>query len=61
MKHENEYPSGRASGAKGERNRPSDLDGKGFSTKSYRPGYSLDKSLQGCSETDLKRGFKKSS
>lgn len=41
------------------RNRPSDLDGQGFSDASYRPGYSLDKSLQECSEEELKRGFKK--
>ena len=40
------------------RNRPSDLDGKGFSDASYRPGYSLKESLQGCSEEDLKKGFK---
>lgn len=41
------------------RNRPSDLDGEGFSDKSYRPGYSIDRSLQEASETDLKRGFQK--
>ncbi len=41
------------------RNRPSDLDGSGYSSKSYRPGYSTEKSLQECDETDLKRGFKK--
>lgn len=40
------------------RNNPSDLDGKGFSDASYRPGYGLDKSLQETNETDLKRGFK---
>jgi len=41
------------------RDKPSDLDGKGFSDKSYRPGYSLDKSLQDKSEDDLKRGYSK--
>lgn len=41
------------------RNKPSDLDGPGFSDASYRPGYSTDKSLQEASEEDLKRGFKK--
>lgn len=41
------------------RNKPSDLDGPGFSDKSYRPGYSTDKSLQEASEEDLKRGFQK--
>lgn len=44
-----------------ERDRPSDLDGKGFSSKSYRPGYDLDKSLKEASETDLKRGYQKGS
>ena len=42
-----------------DRNKPSDLDGKGYSDASYRPGYSLDKSLPDCSEDDLKTGFKK--
>lgn len=42
----------------GSRNRPSDLDGEGYSSKSYKPGYPLDKSLKGCGEDDLKRGFK---
>jgi|ETNvirenome_6_85_1030632.scaffolds.fasta_scaffold01134_11 hypothetical protein len=41
------------------RNKPSDLDGAGYSSVSYRPDYSLKKSLQGCSEEDLKTGFKK--
>lgn len=41
------------------RNRPSDMDGPGFSDASYRPGYSIDRSLQEASETDLKRGFQK--
>ncbi len=41
------------------RNKPSDLDGPGYSDKSYRPGYPLDKSLKGTSENDLKAGFKK--
>ncbi len=53
------YPASKATGAKGERNKPSDMDGPNTSSDSYRPGYSLDKSLQGCSEQDLKRGFKK--
>lgn len=39
------------------RDKPSDLDGKGFSDKSFKPGYSLDKSLQDKSEEDLKRGY----
>lgn len=42
-----------------ERNRPSDLDGQGFSDASYRPGYPLDTSLKEASEEDLKRGFQK--
>ncbi len=42
-----------------ETNKPSDLDGQGYSDDSYNPGYSLDKALQECDETDLKRGFKK--
>ena len=50
---------GHATGAKESRNKPSDLDGAGFSSASYRPGYSIDRSLQECSEDDLKRGFKK--
>lgn len=37
---------------------PSDLDGTGYSDKSYRPGYGLEKSLPERSEDDLKRGFK---
>jgi len=41
------------------RDSPSDLDGKGFSDASYRPGYSVDKSIPGCSENDLKTGYKK--
>ena len=53
-----EAKPGRATGAKESRNNPSDLDGAGFSKASYRPGYSLDRSLQECDETDLKRGFK---
>ena len=52
-------PHGRATGAKEARNKPSDLDGAGYSKASYRPGYSLDTSLQECSEDDLKTGFKK--
>ncbi len=60
MQHGQTVSKKKASGAKEARNKPSDLDGAGFSSKSYRPGYSLDKSLQGCSEDDLKRGFKKS-
>ena len=43
----------------GSRNRPSDLDGEGYTSKSFKPGYPIDKSLQECSEDDLKRGFKK--
>ena len=49
----------KATGAKEPRNQPSDLDGSGYSSDSYRPGYPLDKSLPGVSEDDLKRGFKK--
>ena len=56
-----EVSPGRATGAKETRNKPSDLDGEGFSDASYRPGYSLDKSLQGCSVDELKTGFKKGS
>lgn len=59
MYHNKTVSKEKASGAKEARNKPSDLDGPGFSLKSYRPGYSLEKSLQGCSEDDLKRGFKK--
>lgn len=44
-----------------ERDRPSDMDGEGFSSKSYRPGYDLDKSLKEADETDLKRGYQKGS
>ena len=44
---------------KSARNHPSDLEGAGYSDASYRPGYPLDKSLPGCSEEDLKTGFKK--
>ena len=39
-------------------NKPSDMEGKGYSSKSYRPGYGIDKSLKETSEADLKRGFK---
>ncbi len=39
-------------------NKPSDMDGAGYSPKSYRPGYDLGKSLKETSEADLKRGFK---
>ena len=53
------YPASQATGAKGARNKPSDLDGEGYSDASYAPGYSLDTSLQECSTEDLKRGFKK--
>lgn len=49
----------KATGAKEARNKPSDLDGEGYSSDSYSPGYSLNTSLQGCSTEDLKRGFKK--
>lgn len=42
-----------------QRNKPSDLDGAGYSDASYRPGYPIDKSLQETSEKDLKTGFKK--
>lgn len=42
-----------------QRNKPSDLDGDGYSSASYRPGYSIDKSLKEASEKDLKRGFQK--
>ena len=42
----------------GSRNRPSDLDGPGYSDKSYRPGYPIDKSLKETGEDDLKRGYK---
>ena len=41
------------------RNRPSDLDGPGYSDASYRPGYPTERSLPERSEDDLKRGFKK--
>ena len=41
------------------RNKPSDLDGPGYSDKPFRPGYPLKSSLQKTSEEDLKRGFKK--
>ena len=41
------------------RNKSSDLDGNGYSDASYRPGYSLDKSLQEASEDCLKRGFQR--
>ena len=41
------------------RNKPSDLDGPGYSDKSYRPGYPLKTSLKDTSEEDLKRGFTK--
>ena len=41
------------------RNNPSDLDGQGYSSKSYRPGYPIGRSLQEASETDLKRGYQK--
>jgi len=41
------------------RNKPSDLDGPGYSDESYRPGYPLKTSLKDASEEDLKRGFKK--
>lgn len=56
--HDETTPA-RATGAKESRNNPSDMDGPGFSSASYRPGYPIDRSLQECSETDLKRGFKK--
>ena len=39
-------------------NEPSDLDGPGMSSAPYDPGYSLDRSLQGCSIDHLKMGFK---
>lgn len=39
-------------------NKPQDLEGSGYSDASYRPGYSIDKSLKETSESDLKRGFK---
>lgn len=48
----------KATGAKEARDRPSDMDGQGYSDASYRPGYSTDRSLPGVSETDLKRGYK---
>ena len=41
------------------RNKPEDLDGPGYSDKSYRPGYSIDKSLQEATEEQLKTGFRK--
>ena len=44
---------------KNAREKPSDLDGPGYTDKSYRPGYPIDKSLQDKSEDDLKRGFSK--
>ncbi len=47
----------KATGANEARNKPSDLDGAGYSSKSYRPGYEVE--LKHCSEEDLKRGFKK--
>ena len=56
-----EVSPGSATGAKQSRNKPSDLDGAGYSDASFRPGYSLDSSLKGCSEDDLKTGFKKGS
>ena len=46
-------------GAKEPRNKPSDLDGAGYSDKSYRPGYSHQASRKGTSEDDVKRGFTK--
>ena len=53
-------PKTNYSGAdKSARNKPSDLDGSGYSKASYQPGYSLDKSLPDTSEDDLKTGFKK--
>lgn len=51
--------SNSGSPSKENRNKPSDLDGPGYSDASYAPGYPLDKSLQGCSTDDLKTGFKK--
>jgi len=50
---------GKSGADKSARNKPSDMDGEGYSDASYRPGYSLDKSLQECDESDLKTGFKK--
>lgn len=41
-----------------ERAKPSDLDGQGYSDKSYKPGYELGESLCDTSEEDMKRGFK---
>lgn len=38
--------------------KPSDLEGNGYSDKSYTPGYPLEKSLPETSEEDLKRGYK---
>ncbi len=46
-------------GAKEPRNQPSDLDGSGYSSDSYEPGYSTQNSHKGCTEADVKRGFKK--
>lgn len=44
---------------KSAREKPSDLDGAGYSDASYRPGYSLDTSLPETSEDELKAGLKK--
>lgn len=47
----------KTTGAKEPRDRPSDLDGQGYSDESYRPGYPTKGSLGEASETDLKRGY----
>ena len=56
-KHKDDYGGGNT--GPDARNKPSDLDGPGYSDASYRPGYPLEKSLKGSSENDLKSGFKK--
>ena len=38
---------------------PSDLDGPGYSDKSYRPGYPISEKTKDVSEDDVKRGFTK--
>lgn len=56
---EREVSKGQATGAKEGRNKPSDLDGAGYSNASTSPGYPIDKSLKEASLKDLKRGFQK--
>ena len=49
----------KTTGAKEARNEPKDLEGAGYSSASYSPGYPIDKSLKEASTEDLKRGFQK--